>query len=450
MPTNKTYFIAISALFLLMPSCYRESKLLVNADFRATVADDSYTVPAKVSLENHSTGADFYQWTFEGGEPANSTEKTPPTVTYRQAGIYKITLEAWNDHERGLKEFTFSVDSAVIVSFDTEILVNDFAPAAVRITNTTQGASSFLWNFEGGRPDTSTAQHPADIFFEEAGEHTISLLASNGRETFSLSKKIRLADPIRVDFDIEPVFDDFDYEVPFTASLLNKTTGGLTYEWSATGGVITGKNSEHAFITIQDPGNYTITMEGGNGKETKTAEKSVTVTQNSNLYRMKDVKFGIKSAADIVGSFYSLSQRKVVLQNEVSESSGGDIDLVFFGINSTFEKCYFISPDLAGNAGFYVIPEAKQTYVVNDLQSSALTFTIGDFDAMQDDAPLQSLDIKSANQASSWFIALPVPRIVLFETAGGRKGAIKIKAFVSEQEASYILTDIKYQKVNVR
>jgi hypothetical protein len=56
------------------------------------------------------------------------------------------------------------------------------------------------------------------------------------------------------------------------------------------------------------------------------------------------------------------------------------------------------------------------------------------------------LDIVAESNTDTWFIANPVPRIVLFETADGRKGAVKIKAFVSEQMQSYVLTDIKFQK----
>ena len=40
-----------------------------------------------------------------------------------------------------------------------------------------------------------------------------------------------------------------------------------------------------------------------------------------------------------------------------------------------------------------------------------------------------------------------IPRIVLFQTSDGRKGAIKIKEYVNEGLQSYILADIKIQKI---
>lgn len=435
-----------ACILCLLSSCYKESGLLVNADFRVTVEADNYTAPLRLTLENTTTGADFYQWTFEGGTPSASNEKMPGVITYGKAGTYNVVLEAWNNHERGTKTFTFEVDSAVTVSFNAEIRINEFVPATVDISNTTQGASTFLWTFEGGTPAVSTERHPGAVSFEDAGEHTITLVAGNGREVFTLSKTITLSSPIMVDFDITPSFDDFDYEVPFSASLLNRTVSGLTCEWTASTGEIADRNAENTTIRILTPGSCVITLTGGNGKESKTVSKEITLKANSNLYTMTDVKFGIKSAVATIGSFYSLKQRAVIPQNSVTESNGKEIDLVFFGINSTFEKCYFTSPALAESAGFYSILGASSTYLINTVETSGLAFPASDFDSMADDTPFRTLDIKSAGSTASWFIAYPVPRIVLFETAGGRKGAIKIKAFVSDQAQSYILADIKFQK----
>jgi hypothetical protein len=441
--------IVVALTVCLLSSCYQESRLPVNADFETTVESDKYTAPAIVELTNNSTGADFYKWTFEGGTPSTSKDKKPGKITYSQAGDYEIVLEAWNDYERGEKKFPFTVYPNTPVSFNAKILTNTFAPAMVKITNTTlKEVSSFSWTFEGGIPATSTDRNPADVLFKEPGEHTISLVAKYKNKEFNSFQKIQL-NPMVVDFDIEASFDDFDYEVPFTANLVNKITSGLTYEWLSTeGGEITDGDSENASIHIDTQGTYTVTLKVDNGKEPKTTtskEVTVTVYENSNLYKMVDVKFGIKSAASIVGSFYSLKNREIVTPNNVTDSNGKDINLVFFGINPSFVDCYFTSPDHA--SAFDIIPNATKTYFVNTIETSGLSFTDGDFDTMTDDSLLKPLDIKSASNTTSTFTNMQIPRIVLFETADGRKGAIKIKAFVSEQiNSSYILTDIKFQK----
>ena len=119
-------------LFLLTAiSCYEEQQILVGADFDYSIENNSYTVPVQLTINNRTTGADFYTWTFEGATPASSKEKQPGTIAYDKAGTYTIRLEAWNDTQRDVKEITVVLDSAVNLAFSTAIQVNDFAPATV-------------------------------------------------------------------------------------------------------------------------------------------------------------------------------------------------------------------------------------------------------------------------------------------------------------------------------
>lgn len=447
---NNLYIHCLLWGLLLFSSCYRETNVLVNSEFQVHIENDNYTAPVSVTVQNNTTGADFYRWTFAGGNPAESTEQHPGAVVYSKAGAYKITLEAWNNNERDTKEFSFAVDSAVNVAFDTEILVNEFAPAEVRISNLTIGASSFEWTFEGGTPSVSSEQFPGVVAFDAPGEHRIGLTVSNGREIFTASRTVNLLPKIAVDFDIVPSFDDFDYEVPFTASLVNKTSNGLTYRWEATGGNIAAENDENTEIHFTAPGTYTITLQGDNEKETRTLSKEITLKPNTNLYTLKDVKFGIKKAEASLGCFYSLSQRKMIKKDEVNAENGARIHLVFFGLDAGFSRCYFLSPSDAQASGFSAIPGAGNTFFINKLDESSLVFTDGDFTSMTDDSLLRTLDIKSESNTTGWFTNVFIPRIVLFETESGIRGAIRIKAFVSEGDQSYILADIKTQKEKAR
>jgi PKD repeat protein len=449
---KKIILASIILLIINLNGCYEESILLVKSNFPATIMDNNHTAPVKITLENTSTGADFYQWTFDGGTPSSSKEKNPGTVTYNRAGDYTIRLEAWNDNERDTKEFTFTVDSTVVIGFDTEILMNDFAPAYVRVVNKTEGASSFLWTFEGGMPSTSTAQYPENILFTESGNHTITLQVNNGRETFNYSKTITLKPALLVDFVVEPFFDDYDYEVPFAASLVNKTQSGLTYEWTCSGANIDNATQENTTLSIQSPGTYTITLTVANGQETKSMNKQIEIKENTNLYSVKDVKFGIKSAANTIGYSYALPLRGVLKNTAINQSNGSSVSILFSGLNANFSQCFFVSPDEAENFGFYAIPNASKTYFINRIEDSALSFSSSDFDNMNNDALLRSLAIKTNGKTtgSDWFTNTQIPRFVLFETESGIKGVVKIKAFVSEGNQSYILTDIKHQKTAVQ
>ena len=65
---------------------------------------------------------------------------------------------------------------------------------------------------------------------------------------------------------------------------------------------------------------------------------------------------------------------------------------------------------------------------------------------MTNDTPLQGFTITETVAGLQPFDNSSMPRIVLFETADGREGAVKIKNFVTDGANSYIETDIKIQK----
>ena len=445
-----SYLYVFLFLTICFSSCYEETKVLVKSEFQATVQNNNYTAPVSVTIQNNTTGAEFYKWSFEGGNPSSSNKQHPGSVIYNQSGTYTITLEAWNNNEKDFKEFTFSVDSAVHIAFNTEVLVNNFAPATVKLTNLTTGASTFEWTFEDGNPASSTEQFPENVIFGTPGDHKIRLTVNNGRESFTRTETISLLPNIEVDFDIEPSFNDFDYEAPFTANLINRTQNGLAYEWQSTGGSIADRNAENTQITFISPGTYTITLQGDNRKETKDFSREINIKPNSNLYTLNNIKFGIKNAEETVGCFYSLSDRRLLVQSEIAQTDGTNIDFAFFGLDASFSRCYFLSPSDALSSGFAPISNASQTYFINDLSQTNLSFSTIEFETMVDDTKLRSLNIKDASNTATWFTNVFIPRLVLFETERGIKGAIRIKAFVSEGSESYILTDVKVQKEQVQ
>lgn len=69
----------------------------IQADFEAEQMA-TYT-GGSIAFKDNSTGlATSWSWTFEGGQPATSTEQNP-MVTYTQPGKYKVTLAASNDQK---------------------------------------------------------------------------------------------------------------------------------------------------------------------------------------------------------------------------------------------------------------------------------------------------------------------------------------------------------------
>ena len=426
-------------------SCYKETPIDVTSDFIVEVQNDNYAAPVRIVLENMTTGAEQYQWTFEGGDPAFSNKKNPGEIIYRESGTFKISLECWNNYHRDYKELTITIDGVPNLNFEPNIKINSFVPAEVEIVNNTSGASSYEWTFEGGEPETSVERIPPVVKYTSPGEYMITLKVVAGRKEYEMSKKITLLPELSVDFEVEPFFECQDMEVPWKALVKNKTVSALSYSWDAPGGRLKSSTEIDTEVYYDTPGTYYLTLEAQNEKQAKTKTVEIVLKQNLNLQVLENICLGI-SGNEKMGCFYSCKSKSVVKAEYINPETGKNVDFVFFGLNQNFNYCLFVSPDKADEFVYSSIPNASQTWFVNILEDSGISFSPADFDAMKDDLELRNLPIKEKSTGNHYFNSSLTPRIVLFETADGRKGAIKIKRFVSQGPDSYIEIDVKVQK----
>jgi len=177
--------------------------------------------PLTIGYENTSTNSpDAYEWTFEGGTPASSTEANP-SVSYNTAGVYDVTLTVSNENGANTEVFA----DYVIISSGPDA---DFDVAedglAVTFTDASQdadtyewtfgdGASSteaspshtytqegsWLWTFQGGIPATSTEQNPT-VAYAVAGQYDVTLTVSHpeSSETIQLVNYVSVAMAMQV------------------------------------------------------------------------------------------------------------------------------------------------------------------------------------------------------------------------------------------------------------
>lgn len=428
-------------------ACFQEETIPVAIDFSYTIGNENYTTPARISITNNTTGAEKYQWTFEGGQPATSSLRDPGIITFTEAGAHTITLEAWSEDDRQIKTISITIYDGVMPDFSAEVLTNNISPVTVRITNKTNGGTGFRWIFEQGTPAEYTGQNPPDVQFTEPGDHRIILIVENGPAVDSLIQTISVTEALVPAFEIIPDFEDDDYEAPLLATLQNNTVGGLQWQWSSTGGQISNKTIQQPSIYFSQPGTYSITLQASNGKETKTITREIVVKPNTGLRTLTDVKLGINTAHATIGSYYSTTLRRVLGKND-PDSLFQYVDIVYFGLNATFAFNKFTSPDSVEEYTFEAIPQPQVTHFINSLDKCAcgITWSESDFDQMTTDAPLQSMNITSTAKGLQPFDDVTVPRIVLFKTQDNRKGAIKIKSYHRDGLQSYILVDIKVQK----
>lgn len=442
--------LTVFTLVMLLTSCQREEvEDMITTDFTYKVEDNDYSIPVKIDFTNKSFGAHSYKWSFEGGSPETSDSKDPGIVIFNNAGSIKIKLEVWNGSEHKEKDITIVLDSSLQANFNITPVINNFGPTEFTIANQSTGTSQYQWTFYGGIPSSSTEKNPF-VSFSQPGNYLVTLYVTNRRgEQDSLSKTVTVLPSMsEADFDIIPSFEDDDYEAPLTATLNNLTTHATLHQWSVSGGSLNNPHDSTPTVQFTYPGTYAITYLAGNGKQTDTVSKTITVKPNSGLRTFTDIKLGINSAHNTIGSFFSTQLRRVLKQGEVDATSGSKIDLVFFGLSESFAFNLFVSPDATTAWTFAAIPGAQKTRYVNVQESCGCgpTLTAADFDAITNGSMLQTLNIPEETNNNASFSNAVTPRVVLFRNAAGKKGAIKIKQFVPDGLQSYIECDIKIQK----
>ncbi|WP_378184680.1 hypothetical protein ACE939_08095 [Aquimarina sp. W85] len=142
----------------------------------------------------------------------------------------------------------------------------------------------------------------------------------------------------------------------------------------------------------------------------------------------------LKSTADISFSlddsnrFYASSTNEMYGEGNIDADAVKVIDIV--GDSNTA----FIA---------FSSPSETEDFITNGsvtkIQTQNVSMTVAEFDAMEDDTTLKALTVVGDNEA----IGLEgyKDRIVIFENAAGKKGAIKLKAI----NATRLLVDIKVQ-----
>ncbi len=439
----RKYNIFIVVILLIFSSCLKEEKLPIASKFSIEFIGEGHTSPIRIKLKNDSYGADFYQWTFEGGEPATSNKQNPGIITFKEAGTHKIILKVWNTIEEKIYHESINVYSKVDLDFDYEIITNDIAPAKVRILNNTKGALTYDWSFIGADIENSKEKDPPLLNYTKGGEYKIILKAFNGEKYFEQEKIFNLKSPMFIDFN----WNYTNMEAPLKLSLVNHSKNAISYNWFCEGAKIENPTAtESAVIYIDKKGEYDIKLVGNDGERDLECVKHISVKENTGILSFENIHLGINEAKNTIGCFFSSELGRTCTSKEIKDNNlGSKIDFGFFAINSTFDYCYFFSPKDAHNNVFPKIENAINTSFINLPKKYSISINKELFDKIKTD--------KEFNQFSKWvedqndsFDKNKLPHFVLFKTEDGRRGIIYIKDYVQKSVKSYIVLDIKIEK----
>ncbi|MBW6460489.1 MAG: lamin tail domain-containing protein [Bacteroidales bacterium] len=150
------------------------------ADF---IADNTVVLTGgSVNFTDLSTGdPDYWVWTFLGGTPGSHVGQTPPPIVYNEPGFYNVALFISNVAGTSTREKTdyIQVGSPPVANFSGNPTTL-YAGGTVDFTDLSAGTvDSWLWEFPGGQPATSTEQNPQDILYATAGVYDVTLKVTN-------------------------------------------------------------------------------------------------------------------------------------------------------------------------------------------------------------------------------------------------------------------------------
>lgn len=243
------------------------------------------TAGQTITYTNTSENATSIAWTFEGGNPASSTENTV-TVTYTTAGNYTTTLTAYGaNNEENTKTVGVNVSepqpqNEVVANFTTDPEANDGVITiwiigidypSIIFTNTSTNAHHIAWTFEGGSPASSTENNVTVTYNNPSTLFTATLTAYNEDETQSDTKSVSIIVNIVIDNVEETTTSEISVYPNPTSSVINiaaENMQNITI-MDMTGRVVMNKDVNSNFETISTEGfaqaNYMVRIATNDG-----------------------------------------------------------------------------------------------------------------------------------------------------------------------------------------
>ncbi len=142
-----------------------------------TVTNTFICLGSNINLQNTSSNATTYQWSFTGGLPATSSA-VHPSVTFANSGSYLVELIATGPGGTNTTSQTINVQVEVpsVASFSSSATTVYVPNTTVTFTNNSTNANGYYWNFGDGT--TSTDENPWHQF-TSVGVYEVSLVSIN-------------------------------------------------------------------------------------------------------------------------------------------------------------------------------------------------------------------------------------------------------------------------------
>ncbi len=239
------------------------------------LADFTYNItngcaPLTVQFTNMSSqNSESYEWTFEGGAPATSTEENP-TIVFNNNGVYDVSLKVTNSVSSNTKT---EVD--LVEAYGSP--VPDFATSSneldVTFTYTGGTATNVDWDFGDGQNGTGNI---VTHTYASQGDYVIKVTATNNCGEESIERDISVASLPTAMFNSYPSEGCALLEVKFN----NLSTSANSILWKFEGGnpaSVLNDNAPTVSYAVGGEFDVTLIAYGDNGNDTMFTESAIIV-----------------------------------------------------------------------------------------------------------------------------------------------------------------------------
>lgn len=217
------------------------------ADFSASA--NEICEGENIQFTDESQHAESYEWTFEGGTPASSTDPNP-YVTYSAAGSYDVTLEVFNSTGSDIITKTHYVEVNPLPIAQFASVVDGLS---VEFLNISENGESYIWDFGDG--SAGQDENPTHLY-STGGNYEVTLVVKNACGDDSYTMSIYLQDIPVAEFKA----DHTEGCAPFTVNFTDESTDAENYLWSFEGGVPAASTKPNPSVTYEQPGVYSVEL----------------------------------------------------------------------------------------------------------------------------------------------------------------------------------------------
>ncbi len=236
-----------------------DSKVFTICTQKATANFSVAVDDATVTLTNSSLNDFGTKWIFGDGKSDTARDVVH---TYANGGVMRVKLVAYSGcgNDTAYKDITLNCVTPT-ASFNSSIdnLTVDF-------TNTSQGGSTFLWDF--GDSKTTILENPTHVF-QKTSTYNVCLTAANGCGSNTKCQNVSVTCKAPV--------AGFAYEVNGQTVILTDTSkNAYQFVWNF-GNTQTNNTDHNPIVQYANAGSYTIKLTGQNGCGTNVFQKTVTL-----------------------------------------------------------------------------------------------------------------------------------------------------------------------------